>query len=239
MPTAALGREVSHTIGLPAQCQCGFSLHVTILNTTRGRKLERWRFLRCVESLRDDRLQRKGDFPVRISNDYFQRLLKSSDASKAVFELDTIWCCRQGRAASQPRFGLSSAEYDVHMFLLYQGDVGNGGHQQFFLNPAGDFVCELQESLHRLGLGEVLRILLDAISVFSKGSVPRNAAERKTVISQITQADLHRWDRLDREFYAIEKECWQQILNYLQLRENEVLLPERGAVVSQPCDPLQ
>jgi hypothetical protein len=114
------------------------------------------------------------------------------------------------------------------MYLWYQGEVGNGGHCQFFLNPVGGNTAEVVEVLERLRFEPVRDILLRAIAVFPNSEVPRTRTERQALVAQMTKDSLALWGRLDRELYAIDGEYWGRLLEYLKDHEEEVLRPERS-----------
>ena len=167
-------------------------------------------------------------FPVKIAEDYFYRLLHSKDPLTAVYDLDRCCCTRPGRTVSQPQFGLSQPEFNVHMYLLYQGEIGNGGHCRFFLNPAGGYAPEVLEALERLRFEPIREILLRAIALFPNAEVPRNPTEREALVTHMTKDNLMLWGRLDREFYAIDGGYWGRLLEYLQEHAEEILRPERS-----------
>jgi uncharacterized protein DUF4375 len=164
---------------------------------------------------------------LRIAPELFDRTLASTEASEALHQLDSWWCARAGRSVKQRHFGLSQAEFDVHMYLLYLGEVGNGGHSQFFLNPTGDHASEALEALGRLGLAELRGILERACAVFPGSSVPKGSDAREAVIDELTEAALLRWSALDKELYKVDQASWGHVLDYVARHRDEILVQER------------
>lgn len=164
---------------------------------------------------------------LRIAPELFERTLASTRPSEALHQLDSWWCGRPDRSVEQRHFGLSLAEFTVHLYLLYLGEVGNGGHLQFFLNPTGDHASETLEALDRLGLTELRGIVQRACAVFPGAKVPKGSDVRETAIGQLTEAELLRWSALDKELYKVDQASWAKAMEYVAGHRDEVLVQER------------
>ncbi len=165
---------------------------------------------------------------MKIGEEYFQRLLAGGENEcSAVHELDGLWCARPGRSESNQWFGLSRAEFDVHLVLHYLGEVGNGGHQQYFLNPVGGYTAETLDALRRTGLSDVHAVLLQACSVFQGVPIPADATQRSCVMEQLDDDARSVLSRMDERTFSLESRCWQQLLRYLREHQAEVLAEER------------
>ena len=164
---------------------------------------------------------------LRIAPELFERTLASTKPSEALHLLDSWWSARAGRSVEQRRFGLSQAEFDVHLYLLYLGEVGNGGHSQFFLNPTGDHASETLEALGRLGLAELRGILERACAEFPSASVPKGSDAREAVIDLLPETAFMQWSALDKELYKVDQASWRRVLEYVARHRDEVLVQER------------
>ena len=80
-----------------------------------------------------------------IAEEFVQRLLHQSDPVEAISTLSDRWSVRA--RGDEPWAGLSKTERDVELVLVYAGEVGNGGHTQFFLNRAGRIVSSVRSAL--------------------------------------------------------------------------------------------
>jgi hypothetical protein len=184
-----------------------------------------------------DRLSRRTcSLPAPVSaresvmpwdREYLQDLLYSLDPIKAVFELANVWSSRPGRREADPYFGLLPCEHAVHLFLNYQGDVGNGGHAQFFMNPVGAYANETLLALKDLGFQKAHGILSRAVAAFPAQNVPKDWKERNDLVESFSDEVFALWSRLDRELYAVSSDCWPLLQKYLQDHESEIL--ERDA----------
>jgi hypothetical protein len=164
---------------------------------------------------------------LRITPELFQPLLNSDDPIDALHQFASWWSARPGRTEQQPNFGLSPTEYDVHLYLNYLADVGNGGHCQFFLNPAGRHAAATCEALGRLGLSEIQLILQEACSAFAGAKPPGDDEAREALINQFPESVLSRWYQLDKQLYAVDRASWSRVLAYVRSHEDDVLVAER------------
>ncbi|WP_425618421.1 DUF4375 domain-containing protein [Anatilimnocola sp. NA78] len=159
---------------------------------------------------------------------YLRDLLYARDPIEAVFELASIWSSRPGRKETDAYFGLLPCQYTIHLFLNYQGDVGNGGHSQFFMNPVGAYANETLEALKELRLQKVHGILSLAIAAFPGSQVPKDWKDRNDMVEGFTDEVLAEWSRLDRELYSVDSDCWPTLQRYLQDHESEILERDGG-----------
>ena len=103
-------------------------------------------------------------------------------------------------------FGLRRPEYICQLVLIYTGEIGNGGHSQFFLNRDHGYIADCIEALHAVRLQDLATILRQA------SKVPEN---RK------------RLDRLDQEVWSNSLNVDRALQTFLQENSDHVLLEER------------
>jgi hypothetical protein len=165
---------------------------------------------------------------VKYANEYIERLLFGSEPLEALPALSSIWAGRPGVAEEHEFFGLSEPEFHVHLYLLYHGEVGNGGHCQFFLNPSGRHSAAVSRALVSLQFHSAADIFNRACSLFPSGHVPADDTARETSIQQLPESAIQQWAMLDRELYAIDSASWPQLLSYLREHDAQILQPERA-----------
>jgi hypothetical protein len=165
---------------------------------------------------------------MKLDERYFESLLASEKASDGIARLMQSWGGRAIRCRDEERLGLSTPEFNVEMVVMYDGDVGNGGHAQFFLNPGGRQVREVLAALEAVGLDRIRGVLLEACSVFPGGEVPRAHDERERTMEALPAAAKERWDALDRTYYGLNRDIDGVLLAYLRAHREEVLVPERA-----------
>ncbi len=157
------------------------------------------------------------------SRDYLRELLQSDKPIQALGELADIWSSRAGRKVTDPYIGLLPCQYHAHLFLNYQGEVGNGGHSQFFMNSTGAFANETIVSLEELGFQEFKDILRRAVSVYPNSQVPKDWEERNLLIEKFPENAFSFWDQLDRELNSLDYTFLSLLLEYLRKHELEIL----------------
>jgi hypothetical protein len=162
------------------------------------------------------------------SRDYIRNLLRDNDPIKAVFGLADIWSSRPGRKDTDPCFGLLPCQYAVHLYLNYEGDVGNGGHLQYFMNPVGADANETLAALTELGFQDVHEILSRAVAVFPAAKVPKDWKERIDFVHGFSDDVYALWSQLDRALWSVSSAHWPLLQKYLQSHEAEILERDGG-----------
>ena len=162
---------------------------------------------------------------MRIAESYFQRLLRDTPAPEAVSELAGMWQPRITDAG--PLFGLSRPEHCVEMVRLYTGEVGNGGHVQFFLNQRGNVSRHVGAALRELGLGDLLEIFQAACALFPSSTVPALLEDVERVVAGWSKAERDALNDLDPRVWDFP-DLENQLLDYLRRNEEQILREERG-----------
>lgn len=166
---------------------------------------------------------------MRIAESYFQGLLRASDGLGPVGELAGMWAPRA------ETLGLTRAERVVDAFLIYTGEVGNGGHHQFFWNRGRVGAIEARVALREMKLDDLADILDDAIRLFPGGTVPADRDAIDAFYATCAERGQHaRAESLDQAVYAID-DADDRALAYLREHEEEVLRPERGLPALATC----
>jgi hypothetical protein len=165
---------------------------------------------------------------MKISPRYVARLLAATadDAVDALAQLSSFWSARARLTETGELTGLSPSELAAHLALWYCGEVGNGGHTQYFVNPVGSFAHETITSLEKLGLDQAASILWNAVQVFPDQRVPREQAIRLARINALCNDHLDLLHRLDLALWAISGRIDLTILRYLEAHRDDVLAAE-------------
>ena len=163
---------------------------------------------------------------MRLATRYFNRLIADTEPIEAVHSLADAW---RGRADDKlPRFGLSETEYFVELCLIYTGEVGNGGHGQFFMNRGGRYIGDTLLALAAVGLHELSDILKSALELFPDKQVPEESEAAGNVFGELSDHEMAMLAELDRRCFIVQSDCHIRLLSYLRQHRDEILLPERG-----------
>ena len=155
---------------------------------------------------------------MRISEEYLRRLLWETDATEAVHALSQFWWTHA--RAHEPCLGLSRTEYAAELVLIYLGEVGNGGHLQYFENRGLSLCADTIRSLNVVGLVGVGRILESAVAALP-------ADGRDVMPEVLPRGTLGHWEKLDGQLYESYTNTDATLLEYLRSNESELMRAER------------
>jgi hypothetical protein len=161
---------------------------------------------------------------MRIAEDHFRRVLFQTDPVTAVRTLSNDWSPRV--RSEEPRFDLAVPEYNVQLCLIYSGEVGNGGHAQYFLNRGGRLVGDTTLALSSVSLERLAETLRFACQQFPLGEVPESGSAVEKLFQRLPASAFAEFDRLDRQVWNEDVDV--VLLDYLRRHSEEILLPERG-----------
>jgi hypothetical protein len=163
----------------------------------------------------------------RVSPAYVQRLLNSmDDPGSSLMYLSQFWSVRARLNERGELVGLSDAERVVHLVSLYTGEVGNGGHVQYLLNPAGAFAHETIDALGALSATKAMETLAGVVAIFPDGRVPKDREKRTMAVHALSDQLLQKLDEADRTIWGISLDA--PALAYLRDRPADVLAAEKS-----------
>jgi hypothetical protein len=166
---------------------------------------------------------------VKIDNAYFTRLL-TGEIDGPILDLGQLaafWCVRARVSRRGELEGLSPTEATVQLLLVYIGEVGNGGHVQYFLNSSGDLSHETIKALTELNETELADALRAAVGCFPGGYVPKERAAREAALGRFSEVCLSRLSDLDSDVWALKRDVHDRALTFLRRHSEDVLQAER------------
>lgn len=98
-----------------------------------------------------------------------------------------------------------SRERVMRLIEKFDGEVNNGGFDQFFRNSAGNETAEMIEALEIIGATAVSSILQRAVQRFPGGMAPKERAAREVLIKKISP-NTAGFNDLDQEFYSCKED---------------------------------
>ncbi len=169
---------------------------------------------------------------MKIDPAFVSKLLADeADPIGALHQLANFWSPRASADGTGKFEGISRPERATHLFLWYYGEVGNGGHSQFLLNPMGSYAHETQAALHDMGLADVAEVLEAVVALFPERSIPKDRATRVAALEALDAAGSEAataFARADRALDAIPVVPLHiRVLRYLSKHRAEVLQPEQ------------
>jgi hypothetical protein len=171
---------------------------------------------------------------------------KSMEASRAYYEslkeydpFRELWKSLVERSSSDRSLGqLSSEEQRYFAVSLLEGEVYNGGFDQFFWNSSGDYYQLAVAGLEDLGAASALAIVKEAAdTVFGRSGPPADQTERWRILDSKTRRlsevltryrQRSRLEGLDEQFWEDPDRLADRLTAYAE---------ERGLVASFLRDP--
>jgi hypothetical protein len=90
----------------------------------------------------------------------------------------------------------------VRLIDALEGEVNDGGFDQFFYNSAGDETAEVIQALETIGAVKMADIVRRAAGRFPGGMPPKDRFERQDLLLDTVSPKSDAFRDLDEEFYA-------------------------------------
>jgi hypothetical protein len=134
-------------------------------------------------------------------------------------------CHRIGqKAGSRGESSLTETERRLCAAYFFEGEVMNGGFDQYFFNSAGDYAEAALGGLREMD-STAVPILERAMAVFPGGKPPADRKERNEVMTKMESQSKPVWDKCDSEFYARKEDIGRLCLEYAKKKRAEIILP--------------
>jgi len=82
-----------------------------------------------------------------------------------------------------------------------QGEVDNGGFDQWLFNSSGNWALETILGLHRIGAEATAKMVEKVISLFPGGPPPKDIDKRREIMESIPEKTSAIWNEIDDQFY--------------------------------------
>ncbi|HMO81211.1 MAG TPA: DMP19 family protein [Pyrinomonadaceae bacterium] len=124
--------------------------------------------------------------------------------------IDSYGEIRRKLASGTPRglrrIELAMAPIDIVMLVeCLEGEVNNGGFDQFFFNSSGDYAKETIDALKQIGAHQTAEIVQLACDRFPHGSPPIDISLRRTLMLETVSPDADAFIDLEERFYSYEE----------------------------------
>lgn len=121
---------------------------------------------------------------------------------------------------------LNQTEQKYWALNILEGEVYNGGFDQYFYNSSGSLYLLTVEALMEIGATDALSLLEQAkVVIFGQKSVPEDTVERRQLIRSL-------WPELPPSLDAIDKAYWEKFSRLGERIERYAV--DNGLVEAQP-----
>ena len=117
---------------------------------------------------------------------------------------------------------LSDTEKTFICVWSLEGEVNNGGFDQWFFNSSGDCAFDTPPSLIRIGAEATARIVKKAISYFPGGNPSKDWEKRREQMKKINDLIEMKWNELDDKFYKYEDDLEVLLVQYMKNNANTI-----------------
>jgi len=142
-----------------------------------------------------------------------EKLLSSKDTTSCISKImDYIFkLCNYGEKIEN----LTDEQKNFYLITVCEGEINNGGINQFYFNSSGDFSHETVTALTAIGAQKTANIIKTANDQFPNKSVPQDRVKRQEILAQIEAKANKVWDELDDKFYSYPDKLDKLIFDYV------------------------
>lgn len=129
------------------------------------------------------------------------------------------------KEATRGESSLTDTERKLCAVYQLEGQVANGGFDQYFFNSTGATAEIALAGLKDMGSTAAAAILERAMAIFPGGKPPTDRQSRWKAMSRIASRSESVWEECDGEFYDKEEDTYRMCLAYARKKRAEILLP--------------
>lgn len=101
--------------------------------------------------------------------------------------------------------GLSMEQQHYYAVLVYDGEVNNGGHSQYFVNSSGDNHPTALAGLRAIGATQRSEILLQAVQLFGANGPSTDNETRHEQLADFSERQDSKLDSLNSQYYQCDE----------------------------------
>ena len=102
--------------------------------------------------------------------------------------------------------GLTDSEKVFYCVWVLEGQVNNGGFDQYFFNTRGEYSVEAVDAFEKIGAGKTAEIIGRANSIFENGRATKDRTARKEDLDALPESAQEALRGLDDEFYKCDED---------------------------------
>ncbi|MCC4213200.1 DMP19 family protein [Leeuwenhoekiella parthenopeia] len=147
------------------------------------------------------------------------KLLNLEDETETVIQIgELLW----EKSKNDKDFeSLNEYEKNVIFIEMLEGQVNNGGFDQYFFNSSGEYAYETLKALEEIKANQTAKILNSAIKTFPTLPVPKDTEQRRELMEDIPDNISETWDKLDDEFYEYPENLAGLVIEYVKTNKKE------------------
>jgi antitoxin component YwqK of YwqJK toxin-antitoxin module len=123
---------------------------------------------------------------------------------------------------------LSYGQKALYYWWFIDGEVTNGGFEQFYYNGYGSYVPTIIKSLEYIGDKKMAELIQRAENIYQKNKKLIDKAREKDLFGSDLYERLEEMSALDEEYYNLNSTTMTKIEKYIKKNPNEICLDEEG-----------
>jgi len=153
----------------------------------------------------------------REANMRFSDVLDQEEPAYAVFKSALKIAFDSNDAVTEHIDRLSPEARLVYLVWCLDGEIHNGGFDQFFYNSLGDHWSELLGHLDTIGAVISKKLLTKAVSIFPNSAPSSNRQERFEQLDRLDDDEVEALlSDLDEEFWSYEDDLAQRVDDFVR-----------------------
>jgi len=141
--------------------------------------------------------------------------IKDEELEQVVFDNISVQMKDDGREEKEIVQSLTSGQRAVYVTVIIEGEVSNGGFNQFYYNPSGQLADMGEESFKTLGAGPFAELMNRANSTYSEIKSDLDKFNDGTIEGFSKSYENNPLNDLDSIFYKLSEE---ESLNQLRIK---------------------
>ena len=105
---------------------------------------------------------------------------------------------------------------------MLEGQVNNGGFDQFFINSSGDYTHEILAAYEIIKAHKTADLIEMAIKAFPALPVPKDTETRREIMQNLDESITNVWYELDNKFYEYEENIAGLLIDYIKQNIDKV-----------------
>ncbi len=143
-----------------------------------------------------------------------QALLLPTETDVVIRICEIIWS--KIEKANDSLLNLTEPERIFAYVQMLDGQVNNGGFDQFFFNYSGEYAHEILFACEKIKAFKTASLVKTAIENFPLLPVPKDTTLRRKLMENLDEKISFEWDKLDTKFYQNEENPEELLINFVK-----------------------
>ncbi len=142
------------------------------------------------------------------------KILELEDETEIVIQIgEILW----DKSKNDKNFeSLNEYEKNVIFIEMLEGQVNNGGFDQYFFNSSGEYAHETLTALESINAPKIAELLNQAIKIFPTLPIPKDTEIRREFMQDTPETITDKWDKLDDQFYEYPENLAGLVIEYVK-----------------------